>query len=787
VNAPYDKLETSPAVASTSSNPHQVSPFFQAVVAHFKCDEAAGALIDQTSNATAAPFGEPDSVPGVSGGARRLKPADGFSTPENLAQFNTTEKSWGCSIWFNFNAAPVIVAPLNMTSVSGGQWALAAMGPTLLKLVAVQPGGGDVTIEAHKIDSLVGRWTHVVFGFDWTSKTLSIWVDRVLRGTAQAPRGVGFSPTYTAPLQFNVNQAGFNKSDFAIDEVFYAVGAAPTQADVDRLHGGDELEPGFRAGLTGPAETQSLFAEASGEAFARPGLIPRIFLDGLHIPLNQVRNNPPHLMRFEARIDTRGLANGLHPLVTEWRWTDALAPDATTQTTVETDNGNNVYSKPSATPHGHPDGVAHIGRSGTIRFAYDSQDSEIYVGVYAFGPGEFADDRYGLQLRDEMLDANIGLESGAVLHYMTGNYANEQAWWNSTAGYRQAIKDQFARWTGPWSSPDDDMFWKLPESLVAWMQTPWFESGLKRWGAWRRGIGAQPPRFVVYKDEVNYAFGNDPESNANQFLALLAPLGGMNRVVAALKAGSDVPCAPGMFGVGPDVPVGYTRWLDPKYSDFVDQYHLPSLLTAPWTGQSLRQTAETLAWAAKHRDINRPLALNASLILGNVTKQADGSWLKTNASSSPRLIAGQLWVCLAYSATVLRAYYLQRFDDVLNDDSPPGTIYQQSVRPGAPEFHAFLGSARMVKDYTPMLLGVEQPTPFAGPDFLCAHRSSTQGRIWWAVNLSETPRVVQAVPDGAWAKGEILDQGNRSVTPPTTRVVPGNGVLVLSTRRGASR
>jgi hypothetical protein len=93
----------------------------------------------------------------------------------------------------------------------------------------------------------------------------------------------------------------------------------------------------------------------------------------------------------------------------------------------------------------------------------------------------------------------------------------------------------------------------------------------------------------------------------------------------------------------------------------------------------------------------------------------------------------------------------------------------------------------MVKDYTPLLLGVEQSTPFAGPDFLVAHRSGSQGRIWWGVNLSEVPRTVQAVPDAAWDKAEILDQKNRSVVPTTTRLVPGNGVLILSTARREER
>jgi hypothetical protein len=145
-----------------------------------------------------------------------------------------------------------------------------------------------------------------------------------------------------------------------------------------------------------------------------------------------------------------------------------------------------------------------------------------------------------------------------------------------------------------------------------------------------------------------------------------------------------------------------------------------------------------------------------------------------------------LWVCLAYGATVIRAYYLQRYDDELPTNAEVGHLYQQSVRPGSPEFKAFLTSAKMVKDYAPMLLGVEQPTPFAGPDFLCAHRQNSQGRIWWATNLSETSRTVQAVPNATWSTAELLDQSSRTVVPTTTRDVPGNAVLVLSAK-GAGR
>jgi len=737
------------------------SPFLQAVVLRESFDD-----------------GDQPPAPGKPGKSKRFRSGQGYATTENIQDYNTSNQSWGLSTWFNFHAAPSITAPVNMTSGAGGQWTLAAMSPSWIKIIVTQPGGAAVGIDVVGVDDLVGRWSHVVVGYDWPNRTLTIWIDRILRGSVAVPDGVGFSPTYTAPFRLNFNDAGYNQADFSADELIYAVGAAPTQADVDALFGQAEHEPGFFASLNDAGEVE---VAAYGAEFTHSDLSPKAWLDGKFLTLKRIRNNPPTEIRFISEIGEMELASGPHPLRVEWRWTKGLPPDDVTEVVVKLDRA--PIQRPATTPPENA-GVAHIRRDGSVGFDL-KEDSEIYVGVYGFGPGEFADDRYGIKVRDEMLAANVGVEGGSILHYekQPGGW---RQWLDMTEQMRIANGDALKRWPGPWSVPDDDFLG--PDALAALMQEPGWEGYVQGWCDWRNNVTKQRPRFVVYKDEVNLAFGGDPESTTQPLLAKLVPYGGIGKVIDALKAGSKVPCGPGLFGVDSSVPAGYSKWTLPRYADFIMQYHQPNIPPAPWTGQTLRQAAETLEWAARHRDPARPFSLNVSLIIGYQIKQSDGSWKTMIPSTAPRSIPAQYWVDLAYGATVIRGYALHAFDLGKRDDSPAGTEYQQAVKPGDPEYYAMLNSAAMIRDYSKQLLGAEQAIPYAGPDFLCGHRLSSTGRIWWAVNLSEVERTLQAVPNVHWRTVEILDdQGNRRSVPATTRKVPGNGVLVLSSGNGKPR
>jgi hypothetical protein len=740
-------------VAEAASLGQSGSPFLQAVVLHESFDDG----------------GQPPA-PGKPGQSKRFQPGQGYATADNIQAYNTTDESWGLSCWFNFQTAPSISAPVNMTSGAGGQWTLAAMSPTWLKIIVTQPGGASVDVDVVGVDDLVGRWTHVVVGYDLQSRTLSIWIDRILRGSATVPNGVGFSPTYTAPFRLNFNDAGYNPADFSADELIYAVGAAPTQDDVDMLFGQEEHKPGFFASVNDAGDVE---VTAYGAEFTHPDLSPKAWLDGKFLTLKRTRNNPPTEIRFTSELGGMDLASGPHPLRVEWRWNKELPPDHVTEVVVQLDR--EPIQKPATTPPENV-GVAHIRRDGSVGFEL-KEDSEIYVGVYGFGAGEFADDRYGIKVRDEMLAANMGVEGGSILHYQKQPGGWRQ-WLEMTEQMRIANGTALKRWPGPWSVPDDDFLG--PDALAALMQEPGWEGYINGWCDWRNNVTKQRPRFVVYKDEVNLAFGGDPEDSTQPLLAKIAPYGGMGSVVDALKAGSRVPCGPGLFGVDSAVPAGYTKWTLPRYADFVMQYHQPNIPPAPWTGQTLRQAAETLEWAARHRDPARPFSLNVSLIIGYQVKQPDGSWKTMIPSTAPRSIPAQYWVDLAYGATVIRGYALHAFDLGKRDDAPAGTEYQQAVKPGDPEYYAMLNSAAMIRDYAKYLLGAEQSIPYAGPDFLCGHRLSPKGRVWFAVNLSEVERSVQEVPNGSWRSAEILDdQGNRRSVPASTRTVPGNGVLVL--------
>jgi hypothetical protein len=521
-----------------------------------------------------------------------------------------------------------------------------------------------------------------------------------------------------------------------------------------------------------------IVVEADGKEFAKDNLKALAWFDGLYIPLQQTRNNPPYIVQFKGDLPAE-LVKGSYKAKIEWYWSGDYLPDHVTEQTFEV--AGQTVVKPPALPLSTI-GMPHIRRDNSIGVEV-KDNSEIYVGVYAFGPGEFSDARYGTVVRDELLDANIGLEAGAILHYTPQNWSSIDEYWNSSASFRQASEDFFKRWSGPWSVPEDDLFYQTDVNLVKWIQQPWFEESVKRWLDWKRTLNAQTPRFLLLKDEVNDAFGINPEGTDNRYINLLAPFGGMYRIVQALRQGG-FPVSSPVMGVGKDVPVGFTAWHSPKYSDFVSQYHDPGSLPPPWSGQTLRQTAGTMSWAAKHRDINRPLSLNVSLITGNITKQPDGTWKRSNPSSSVDIIPGQLWVALALGATVIRAYYLQRFDDLPAADFPVGEPYQQSVRPGSPEYKAFLTSAKMVKEYTSVLLGVEQEIPYAGPDFMCGHRYGSKGRIYWAVNLSEAARQINLLPNFQWTSIVHLSANGTKTQLPSSwignPVVERNSVVVLT-------
>lgn len=473
----------------------------------------------------------------------------------------------------------------------------------------------------------------------------------------------------------------------------------------------------------------------------------------------------------------RGGFNLTLPLRTEWRHTNQPAPDFICESSVEV---NLPYTpNPPAVP-AETTGMPHLHRDGTISRELRS-DSVLAVSVYGFGPGNFRPDKYGLKVRDEMEAAGLMIEAGGINAY------NPQHgdWKQSLHAFEQkriADGEDLKLWRGDWSATDDDAMG--PDALAALMQQPGWEGYFDGWCEWRNTATARRPLFSIYKDEVNAAFGGDPEDGNQRLISKFHQYGGVKAFVDALRSACGHPIAPGMFGVGSEVPVGYTKWTLPEYADFVDQYVQYNDLPAPWSGQTLRHMTTTQGWAAKHRDQSRPLALNYGLITKYELKQADGSWKQTIPSSDPKTIPAQLWMCLAYGATVLRGYAMAAFDLPRPDDVPAGSEYQHAVRPGSDEYYALLSSTRMIKDYEPLLLGSEQPLMDAGPDFMVLHRLGPRGRIWAAVNLSERERMIplSAVPDFKWtAREQLHADGHREFKAVTLgMVVPPNGVLVLS-------
>jgi hypothetical protein len=465
------------------------------------------------------------------------------------------------------------------------------------------------------------------------------------------------------------------------------------------------------------------------------------------------------------------------PLRTEWRTGTDLPPRSVVETTV--DIAIPYTPREPAIPISTR-GMAHITRSGAISFDLQS-DSEISVHVFGFGPGEFADDRWGKDRGLEMLAANVGIEGGGMNGYDPAHGTWQQC---LNAFEQKRITDgvPLSWWTGPLSVTDDGLF-SVPQNLAALMAQPGWQGYLQGWRNWLFSTGHRP-RFVTFKDEIEF-YAGQPDDMNDPDIAVLAPYGGMEAVVAAIREASRCPVAPGLHAVDLSNQIGYSKWLDPKYSDISIVYHPPNNIPSPWSGQTLRHLAESLSWAARHRDPNRPLSLNVSIITARL-KKINGEWVQSGNGTAGRTIAAQPWLCLAYGATVIRCYALHSWPGGPPAVADEGTEYQQAVKPGDPAYYALLSSAGMVRDYTPQLLGAEQAYADAGPNFMVGHRLSSAGRIWFCVNLSEREQMVplSAVPDFQWTKREQMDASGRRESKAVTlgMVVPPNGVIILTSR-----
>jgi hypothetical protein len=155
-------------------------------------------------------------------------------------------------------------------------------------------GDFDVTV-----DDLTNRRAHVAFGYLHEATTLFFWVDGVLRGRRIIGGGLGEFPDKTPPLIINSTAAGHQSGDITPIRLVYAVGAAPTQADVDALSGIVPKPPGFSNGVT----DGTIWAEANGEGFADlPLHDPSSWIDGRNVTMKQTVNNPPMRKRYEAPI-----------------------------------------------------------------------------------------------------------------------------------------------------------------------------------------------------------------------------------------------------------------------------------------------------------------------------------------------------------------------------------------------------------------------------------------------------------------------------------------------------
>jgi hypothetical protein len=151
--------------------------------------------------------------------------------------YNVHGQSFGVSFKFKPEAHPSRWAILALWDGNNPQWMLKTDGAHMLH--AAFGLSDQKTYTSHDCGlAFVGEWHHVVIGFDARTLTGTCWLNGLTRHFFTLQSGIGWKPGETPPLTINSTEAGHESGDLTTGELVYAVGACPTQSDVDRLGAG---------------------------------------------------------------------------------------------------------------------------------------------------------------------------------------------------------------------------------------------------------------------------------------------------------------------------------------------------------------------------------------------------------------------------------------------------------------------------------------------------------------------------------------------------------------------
>jgi hypothetical protein len=109
------------------------------------------------------------------------------------------------------------------------------------------------------------------------------------------------------------------------------------------------------------------------------------------------------------------------------------------------------------------------------------------------------------------------------------------------------------------------------------------------------------------------------------------------------------------------------------------------------------------------------------------------------------------------------------------------------LRPGTPEWEAFILAATVVKTYTPYLLGTEATLDYVGPEWFGFKRVGKGYTLIVYVNASDLDRELPgwAVPDVEYTKTEVLTTTKLLTTTKAIlragATIPAGGVVILLT------
>jgi hypothetical protein len=445
----------------------------------------------------------------------------------------------------------------------------------------------------------------------------------------------------------------------------------------------------------------------------------------------------------------------------------------------------------------------HFGRTGAMRTTYDADDSIFPVSLMRFNASDMTG--YGVVAQVDLSAAGV-LPSVPMLPQLPPFCASAAEWWDSAADWRATTLAQVTAWGGKVVAFDDETFGGTDmDERIGWAaHQSWWNAAILQWADWWRSLPCGLPVFNAARDEVELAFGNDPEDTTHPVTALLGAGTAANYAAAWRAAGYYATgylqfALTTLYGTR-----GTSLWSGPTYSDYTQ---FPGDGSDGNQGGRFRliQTDRMQASCARHVRTDTP---NVSLFV--ILRHADVVWnrdgvveVARRAPVPPVQVVAYALLPVLRGAVALRGYqgepfYFRTAAIEPAIENPPdypdmslliqygarfersGGYYPDAKASG----DAFLRVATLIQDYTPQLLGCQVTVAPWGPGWRVGRWESTRGTLVIAVNVSGGAELVPSGLDvsgftaAEWLDGTLRESLTVGDVPGLS--VPADRVVVLS-------